>query len=66
MNSEIKWQKSSFSGGGGEQCLELAEVAGEILVRESDDPDVIVKTTQAKLRAFVLGAKNGEFDHLFS
>ena len=27
MNSEIKWQKSSFSGGGGEQCLELAEVA---------------------------------------
>ncbi len=63
MNSEIKWQKSSFSGGGGEQCLELADVAGEILVRESDDPNVILKTTPAKLHAFIQGVKAGEFDH---
>ncbi|MFF5720211.1 DUF397 domain-containing protein [Streptomyces buecherae] len=63
MTSEIKWQKSSFSGGGGEQCLELADDAGEILVRESDDPNVILKTTPTKLRTFIQGVKAGEFDH---
>ncbi|GAA3191312.1 MULTISPECIES: DUF397 domain-containing protein [Streptomyces] len=66
MNSEIKWQKSSFSGGGGEQCLETAISNGEILLRESDDPTVIVKTTPEKLAAFLLGVKNGEFDHFVS
>jgi hypothetical protein len=66
MSSEIKWQKSSFSGGGGEQCLETAIVDGEILLRESDDPTVIVKTTPEKLAAFLLGVKNGEFDHFVS
>ncbi|MBI0374714.1 DUF397 domain-containing protein [Streptomyces albiflaviniger] len=66
MSSEIIWQKSSFSGGGGEQCLETAKVAGDILLRESDDPSIIVKTTPDKLAAFILGVKNGEFDHLVS
>ncbi|MGW1277956.1 DUF397 domain-containing protein [Streptomyces tsukubensis] len=66
MNSEIKWQKSSFSGGGGEQCVELAENAGAILMRESDDPEVIVKTSPEKLAAFIAGVKAGEFDHLIS
>ncbi|MEU5331041.1 DUF397 domain-containing protein [Streptomyces parvus] len=66
MNSEIKWQKSSFSGGGGEQCVELAENAGAILMRESDDPEVIVQTSPEKLRAFIAGVKAGEFDHLIS
>ncbi|TSB26675.1 DUF397 domain-containing protein [Streptomyces sp. NBC_01525] len=65
MNSETKWQKSSFSGEG-EQCLETAIADGEILLRESDDPTVIVKTTPEKLAAFILGVKNGEFDHFVS
>ncbi|WP_236240712.1 DUF397 domain-containing protein [Streptomyces sp. CC228A] len=62
--SEIKWKKSSYSGAGGEQCLETARVAGEILLRESDSPNVIVRTTPEKLAAFILGVKNGEFDDL--
>ncbi|MEU3960180.1 DUF397 domain-containing protein [Streptomyces buecherae] len=62
MTSEIKWQKSSKSTGG-EQCVELANAAGEILVRESDDPNVMLRTTPAKLRAFIQGVKAGEFDH---
>ncbi|MGW2409961.1 DUF397 domain-containing protein [Streptomyces sp. NPDC001739] len=49
--------------GGKEQHLETASVAGEILLRESDDPHVIVRTTPEKLAAFILGVKNGEFDH---
>ncbi len=60
---EIKWQKSSFSTDAEGNCLELATVGDEILVRESDRPDLIIKTTHAKLAAFLAGAKAGEFDH---
>ncbi|MFJ9953042.1 DUF397 domain-containing protein [Kitasatospora sp. NPDC091207] len=64
--SEIFWQKSSFSGGdAGNSCLELALGSGGARhLRESDDSDVVVTTDVAKLRAFLLGVKAGEFDHL--
>lgn len=61
--SDAKWRKSSFSDQGG-NCLELAELHGEILVRESDDPAVVVRTSRQKLRAFLDAAKAGEFDDL--
>ncbi|MEX3100548.1 MULTISPECIES: DUF397 domain-containing protein [unclassified Streptomyces] len=60
---EIQWRKSSYSEQAG-NCLELAVVDGQILVRESDEPDVIVSTTRTKLAAFLAGAKAGEFDDL--
>ncbi|MFE3142334.1 DUF397 domain-containing protein [Streptomyces scopuliridis] len=62
---DIQWRKSSkSSNAAGSDCLELAEHDGEILMRESDNPDVIIRTTPAKLRAFLDGAKEGEFDNL--
>ncbi|MEV8396141.1 MULTISPECIES: DUF397 domain-containing protein [unclassified Streptomyces] len=62
---DIKWRKSSkSSNAAGSDCLELAEHDGEILMRESDNPDVIIRTTRTKLRAFLDGAKEGEFDNL--
>jgi hypothetical protein len=61
---EIQWQKSSFSTDSEGNCLELATQGDDILVRESDNPDVIVQTSRAKLAAFLAGAKAGEFDHL--
>ncbi|MEU1419415.1 DUF397 domain-containing protein [Kitasatospora sp. NPDC005751] len=63
--SEVLWQKSSFSGGdASNNCLELASGTGDLRhLRESDDPDVVVTTDVAKLRAFILGVKAGEFDH---
>ncbi|MFD7236474.1 DUF397 domain-containing protein [Streptomyces syringium] len=65
MAGQIRWQKSSFSGGDTNQdCVELAAVDEVVLIRESDEPDQIVRTSRAKLRAFVLGVKAGEFDHL--
>ncbi|MBO0918736.1 DUF397 domain-containing protein [Streptomyces sp. NPDC050421] len=65
MTDAINWQKSSFSGADNNQsCIELAPVDGAIKMRESDDPDLVVTTSVAKLRAFVLGVKAGEFDHL--
>ncbi|MFJ2191492.1 DUF397 domain-containing protein [Kitasatospora sp. NPDC087861] len=64
--SNFSWQKSSYSNAeGGNNCLELAASADDIRhLRESDDPSIIVTTTATKLRAFILGAKAGEFDHL--
>ncbi|MEU8506892.1 DUF397 domain-containing protein [Streptomyces brevispora] len=62
---EIQWRKSSKSSNAeGSDCLEIAELGGEILMRESDNPDVVVRTTRVKLRAFLSGAKAGEFDDL--
>ncbi|MFJ2442431.1 MULTISPECIES: DUF397 domain-containing protein [unclassified Streptomyces] len=61
----IQWRKSSKSGEHDQaECLELAEYDGEILMRESDNPDVVIRTTRAKLRAFLGGAKEGEFDDM--
>ncbi|MFJ4903332.1 MULTISPECIES: DUF397 domain-containing protein [unclassified Streptomyces] len=62
---DIQWRKSSKSADAdGDNCLELAESGGEIFVRESDNPDVVIRTSRVKLRAFLGGAKAGEFDDL--
>ncbi|MET9530801.1 DUF397 domain-containing protein [Streptomyces sp. NPDC006649] len=62
---EIQWRKSSKSSNAeGSNCLELAVHEGEILLRESDNPDVVIHTSRSKLRAFLGGAKEGEFDDL--
>ncbi|MFF8913571.1 DUF397 domain-containing protein [Streptomyces sp. NPDC015032] len=63
MNADIEWQKSSFSGGGGEQCVEVARHADDILMRESDDPSVVATMNRAKFAAFIQGVKAGGFDH---
>ncbi|MEU9079386.1 DUF397 domain-containing protein [Kitasatospora sp. NPDC048538] len=64
--SHLSWQKSSFSDAdGADNCLEVASGTGDLRhLRESDDRGVIVTTDAAKLRAFILGVKAGEFDHL--
>ncbi|MER0447588.1 DUF397 domain-containing protein [Streptomyces sp. Edi4] len=61
---EIQWQKSSFSTDAEGNCLELARVGDEVLLRESDNGDVIVRTSRQKLLAFLQGAQAGEFDAL--
>ncbi|GAB7185838.1 DUF397 domain-containing protein [Kitasatospora sp. Ki12] len=58
------WQKSSFSGDAA-NCVYVSAIAGcAIEIRESDDPDVIITTSPDRFRAFLLGVKAGEFDHL--
>ncbi|MFI1184586.1 DUF397 domain-containing protein [Streptomyces sp. NPDC020799] len=63
-NVEIKWRKSSRSTEAEGNCLEVAVYKGEILIRESDYPNDVIRTTPAKLRAFIEGAAAGEFDDL--
>ncbi|MEU4895476.1 DUF397 domain-containing protein [Streptomyces sp. NPDC044780] len=64
--SDIQWQKSSYSADAeGNACVELAHAPGAaVLLRESDDPNVIIATTPAALRQLMERVKAGEFDHM--
>ena len=33
------WRKSSYSGSGGGECIEVADAPGAVLVRDSKNPD---------------------------
>jgi len=35
MTSEMSWRKSSYSGGSGGNCVELADQGGRVLVRDT-------------------------------
>ncbi|WP_328918415.1 DUF397 domain-containing protein [Streptomyces jietaisiensis] len=37
--SELTWFKSSYSGGGGDNCIEIAVRTEAVLVRDSKDTD---------------------------
>lgn len=60
--TNTEWQKSSFSGSGGD-CVEVRTVNGTVELRESDEGHLIIRTTPANFAAFVQGIKAGEFDH---
>ncbi|MEV4994748.1 DUF397 domain-containing protein [Streptomyces niveus] len=38
--TELTWFKSSYSGGGGDNCVEVAAQPHAVLVRDSKDPHV--------------------------
>ncbi|MFF2148564.1 DUF397 domain-containing protein [Kitasatospora sp. NPDC058190] len=59
------WQKSSFSEAN-LNCVEVRAVDGLIELRESDEGDVIVRTTRHKFAVFLQGVRAGEFDHLIT
>ncbi len=61
--SRAQWRRSSQTGDPDEGHLEIAFVDGYIAMRNSADPDATVLVfTPAEWDAFVLGAKDGEFD----
>jgi len=60
------WQKSRRSNPSG-NCVELAELAdgSGIAVRNSRDPDgPALVYTRSEIEAFILGVRDGDFDHL--
>ncbi|WP_409239335.1 DUF397 domain-containing protein [Streptomyces sp. PA5.6] len=60
MSTHLKWQKSSFSGGGsGEDCIELATAPTAIHLRESDTPAMLLTTGPQQLRALLTAIRNG-------
>ncbi|MGH3311571.1 MAG: DUF397 domain-containing protein [Streptomyces sp.] len=57
--STIQWQKSSYSGGEGANCVEVAGTAPTVQLRESDDPGTVITTTPARLAALIGAVKDG-------
>jgi hypothetical protein len=62
IDDNLYWYKSSASQGGG--CVEIAHLqSGGVFVRDSKHPgDARLEFTEREWRAFLIGAKNGEFD----
>ncbi|GAA3800246.1 DUF397 domain-containing protein [Streptomyces chiangmaiensis] len=60
--SDVEWH----SAPGTETHEERVEIAylpgGAVAMRSSLDPDTVLRYTEAEWRAFVLGARDGEFD----
>jgi hypothetical protein len=58
-----RWQKSTFSMGGG-NCVEVAALPdGGVAVRNGTDADSpVLRFTPGEWRAFVAGTKDGQFD----
>jgi hypothetical protein len=57
------WWKSSASGNGGSDCVEVAFVNDGVLVRHSRNPSgPTLSFTPSEWRAFIAGTRNGEFD----
>lgn len=58
------WRKSSLSGNGGGNCVEVAtNMPGIVAVRDSKDPDgPKLVFTHPEWAAFTAGAMDGEFD----
>ena len=62
----LAWLKAHSSTSNG-QCVEIASAVGNIAMRDSKDPDgPILVYTSSEFRAFLDGARNGEFDSLLS
>jgi hypothetical protein len=52
------WQKSSYSQDQGD-CVELAAHGGAVLLRESDEPGVVLRTTRQNLAVFLQVIRQG-------
>ena len=59
-----QWRKSSYSGGNGGGCVEVASnLPGLVAVRDSKDPEgPALAISPADWDAFVQGIKQGDFD----
>lgn len=59
--SGVEWQ--SAPGAPEEERVEIAKLpGGGMAMRNSADPDTVLRYTTAEWEAFVLGARDGEFD----
>ena len=58
MNHALRWQKSTFSGGGeGNTCVELSATPTTLHLRESDTPGMVLTTTVTALANLLEGIR---------
>ena len=55
-----RWRRSPFCSGG--SCIEVARVADQYLIRDSKDPDVHLRFSDAEWAAFAKGVGGGHFE----
>jgi Domain of unknown function (DUF397) len=56
------WRTASFCQSG--ECAEVAEQGGEVLLRSTRAPDVVVRLTGTEWQALTKGIAAGEFSEL--
>ena len=58
----LRWRKSSYSGNGGGDCVEVARHGGMVLVRDSKQHGrgPVQRYTPAQWRAFLASVRDGE------
>jgi hypothetical protein len=57
--------KASYSGTNGSGCIALKAEGGAVLIKHSTRHELgAIAFTPHELAAFILGARDGEFDHL--
>ena len=57
------WRKSSRSGSGGNECVEVAIGPTAVLIRDSKNPDDgVLRVTPRSWLDFLRGVKAGQFD----
>jgi hypothetical protein len=57
------WRKSEASNANGGECLEVAFADEAVLIRHSHDrAGPVLSFSHAEWKAFLAGARNGEFD----
>ncbi|MBW8089897.1 DUF397 domain-containing protein [Streptomyces hygroscopicus subsp. hygroscopicus] len=61
---DLKWRKSSFSADVHQNCVELTAAPDGIRIRESDEPDTVIRTSPAALRSFIRTVKAASLDHI--
>jgi Domain of unknown function (DUF397) len=62
----VDWRKARRSVATGE-CVEVAPIVGNIVVRDSMNPDgPVLQYSTASWRSFLIAAKRGNFDSLRS
>jgi hypothetical protein len=60
--SQLRWRKSSHSGGNGGSCVEVAGLADKrIAVRDSKNEGPVMIFTAVEWRSFIGGVKDGRF-----
>jgi len=63
FGKSVTFNKSSYSGSGNANCVEVGFVTAEIQLRDSKDPDgPVLHFTVSEWAAFIAGVKAGEFD----